>query len=74
MSSSIWIWEFPKIGDPNTLNSRILIIRTPEQGTLKLGNSHMAILGTGATKVSPMVHADQRTLATHTGVSENRGP
>ena len=26
-------WEFPKIGDPNyiTLNSRILIIRTPKE-------------------------------------------
>ena len=29
------IWEFPKIGDPNIvpLNSRILTIRTPKQGT-----------------------------------------
>ena len=26
--------EFPKIGDPNTLNSRILIIMTPQEGTL----------------------------------------
>ena len=28
-------WEFPKIGDPNgsTLNSRILIIRTPNKVT-----------------------------------------
>ena len=28
------MWEFPKIGDPNsTLNSRILRIRTPKRGT-----------------------------------------
>ena len=30
------VWEFPKLGDPkycSTLNSRILIIRTPKSGT-----------------------------------------
>ena len=36
----IQIWEFLKTG---TLNSRILIIRIPKQGTPIFGNSHTGV-------------------------------
>ena len=37
------MWGFPKIGAPNMvpLNSRILIIRTPNKVPLIFGNSHV---------------------------------
>ena len=47
-------WEFPKIGDPNiysTLNSRILIIRTPKYGT-----PHFRKLPHGPMRLRPDQH------------------
>ena len=39
------IWEFPKIRRPqySILNSRILIIRTPNKVPLIFGNSHLGV-------------------------------
>ena len=34
---------FPKIGDPNIVNSRMLIIRIPNKVALIIGNSHIRV-------------------------------
>ena len=57
-------WEFPKTGDPNivitvviTLNSRILVIRTP-----KLGTSYFRKLLSGFSSNSPEASRKQATI------------
>ena len=54
-------WEFPKIGDPNigpryrTLNSKILILRTPKEGAPNFGNSYLGLILAG--RESSKLHA-----------------